>query len=58
MPEKNAKLLICSFCGKNHKEVKKLVAGPAVYICDECIMLCYKIISEEDGRSDNPTDIA
>ncbi|MCK5508752.1 MAG: ATP-dependent Clp protease ATP-binding subunit ClpX, partial [Desulfobacterales bacterium] len=32
--------LFCSFCGKNQKEVTKLIAGPAVYICDECIQLC------------------
>jgi len=39
--------LFCSFCGKNQKEVKKLIAGPAVYICDECIQLCSEIIGEE-----------
>ncbi len=39
--------LFCSFCGKNQKEVKKLIAGPAVYICDECIQLCSEIIEEE-----------
>ncbi|MFP4446963.1 MAG: ATP-dependent Clp protease ATP-binding subunit ClpX, partial [Desulfosudaceae bacterium] len=39
--------LICSFCGKTQKEVKKLIAGPAVYICDECINLCSEIIAEE-----------
>ena len=39
--------LFCSFCGKNQKEVKKLIAGPAVYICDECIQLCGEIIEEE-----------
>jgi ATP-dependent Clp protease ATP-binding subunit ClpX len=44
----------CSFCGKSQKEVKKLIAGPTVYICDECIELCNDIIAEEatrDGRS-------
>ena len=39
--------LVCSFCGKNQKEVKKLIAGPTVYICDECIGLCNDIIAEE-----------
>src|ERR1700746_2136555 len=39
--------LCCSFCGKSQKEVKKLIAGPTVYICDECIGLCNDIIAEE-----------
>ena len=39
--------LICSFCGKSQDEVKKLIAGPTVYICDECIELCNDIIAEE-----------
>ena len=39
--------LFCSFCGKSQGEVKKLIAGPAVYICDECVALCNDIISEE-----------
>ncbi len=42
--------LFCSFCGKNQKEVKKLIAGPAVYICDECIQLCSEIIEEENDK--------
>jgi ATP-dependent Clp protease ATP-binding subunit ClpX len=42
--------LFCSFCGKNQKEVKKLIAGPAVYICDECIQLCSEIIDEETEK--------
>ena len=40
-------LLKCSFCGKSQKQVKKLIAGPGVYICDECIDLCNDIIEEE-----------
>ena len=40
-------LLKCSFCGKSQKQVKKLIAGPGVYICDECIDLCNDIIAEE-----------
>ncbi|XBC44267.1 MAG: ATP-dependent Clp protease ATP-binding subunit ClpX [Buchnera aphidicola (Schlechtendalia peitan)] len=43
----NKTLLFCSFCGKNQKEVKKLIAGPSVYICDECINLCNNIIFKE-----------
>ncbi|NNK84957.1 MAG: ATP-dependent Clp protease ATP-binding subunit ClpX [Desulfobacterales bacterium] len=42
--------LFCSFCGKNQKEVTKLIAGPAVYICDECIQLCSEIIDEETEK--------
>jgi len=41
--------LVCSFCGKSQDEVKKLVAGPAAYICDECIELCKCIVDEEGG---------
>ncbi len=44
--------LFCSFCGKNQKEVQKLIAGPAVYICDECIQLCSEIIEEEKGKDE------
>ncbi len=42
--------LLCSFCGKSQDEVKKLIAGPSVYICDECIQLCNEIIAEEYGE--------
>ena len=58
--------LHCSFCGKGQKEVKKLIAGPNVYICDECIQLCNDIIAEEvekeemlttSGKIPNPRDI-
>ena len=38
------KQLFCSFCGKNQSEVKKLIAGPSVYICDECVALCLSLI--------------
>jgi ATP-dependent Clp protease ATP-binding subunit ClpX len=44
--------LFCSFCGKSQKEVKKLIAGPAVYICDECIQLCREIIEDEGAESE------
>lgn len=43
----DAKLLYCSFCGKNQHEVRKLIAGPSVFICDECVDLCNDIIREE-----------
>ena len=44
------KLLYCSFCGKSQHEVRKLIAGPSVFICDECIELCNDIIREESAR--------
>ena len=44
-------LLKCSFCGKSQKQVKRLIAGPAVYICDECIELCNEIMEEEERTS-------
>ena len=46
--------LSCSFCGKSQKEVRKLIAGPTVYICDECIGLCNDIIAEEIEKDDQP----
>jgi ATP-dependent Clp protease ATP-binding subunit ClpX len=47
----NSDLVKCSFCGKSQKQVKKLIAGPGVYICDECIDLCNDIIEEELAES-------
>jgi ATP-dependent Clp protease ATP-binding subunit ClpX len=44
--------LCCSFCGKSQKEVRKLIAGPSVYICDECVELCNDIVTEEYERED------
>ncbi|PLV61156.1 ClpX C4-type zinc finger protein, partial [Erwinia sp. B116] len=43
----SGKLLYCSFCGKSQHEVRKLIAGPSVYVCDECVELCNDIIREE-----------
>jgi len=43
----SSQALKCSFCGKSQKQVIKLIAGPGVYICDECIELCVEIIEEE-----------
>ncbi len=55
------KLLYCSFCGKSQQEVKKLIAGPSVFICDECIELCNDIIREEalveSGREDGSSEL-
>ena len=45
--ESGDKLLYCSFCGKSQHEVRKLIAGPSVYVCDECVELCNDIIREE-----------
>ena len=45
------KLLYCSFCGKSQHEVRKLIAGPSVFICDECIELCNDIIREEGATA-------
>jgi len=50
--QESADLLKCSFCGKSQKQVKKLIAGGGVYICDECIELCNEIIEEELGAAE------
>lgn len=52
----DGKLLYCSFCGKNQDEVRKLIAGPSVYICDECVDLCNDIIREEVLDADAESD--
>ena len=59
MPSKddNGKLLYCSFCGKSQHEVRKLIAGPSVFICDECVDLCNDIIREEIQDSVNAESI-
>ena len=46
-PTDSNEQLLCSFCGKSQRQVKKLIAGPGVYICDECIDLCNEIIDKE-----------
>lgn len=48
------KQVCCSFCGKGQNEVKRLIAGPGVYICDECIELCYDLVTEETDDFDFP----
>jgi len=51
----SGKLLYCSFCGKSQHEVRKLIAGPSVFVCDECVELCNDIIREEvDEKASNP----
>ncbi|AWF80828.1 ATP-dependent Clp protease ATP-binding subunit ClpX [Microbulbifer sp. A4B17] len=63
--EDSGKLLYCSFCGKSQQEVRKLIAGPSVFICDECVELCTDIIREEvqetaegpEGRLPTPREI-
>ena len=53
--EDNGKLLYCSFCGKSQHEVRKLIAGPSVFVCDECVDLCNDIIREEIQEKDTET---
>ena len=56
--DNDGKLLYCSFCGKSQDEVKKLIAGPSVYVCNECVDLCNDIIRDElaDNESENAPD--
>jgi hypothetical protein len=49
--DETKKPLLCSFCGKSQHEVRKLIAGPTVFICDECVELCMDIIGEENKSS-------
>ena len=51
MSEDNKDTLFCSFCGKSQYEVKKLIAGPAVFICNECVELCIDVIKEEKANT-------
>ena len=56
--QESADLLKCSFCGKSQKQVKKLIAGPGVYICNECIELCNEIIEEELNTGGEATAVS
>ena len=50
-------LTLCSFCGKSHAEVRKLIAGPGVYICDNCVVVCKNVLDKEllgDARKQTP----
>ncbi len=51
----SADLLKCSFCGKSQKQVQQLIAGPGVYICDECVELCNEIIEERLAEAGEET---
>lgn len=53
--DRNKHTLVCSFCNRSQEEVRKLIAGPSVYICDECIELCNDIIAEEVDQEETPT---
>ena len=53
--DETMKNVYCSFCGKPQSSVKKIVAGPGVYICDECIGLCTSILEEEGFLADEET---
>src|SRR5271163_3124254 len=55
--EGRTKMYHCSFCGKSQHEVRKLIAGPSVYVCDECVALCNEIISEQAHDGKNPGDV-
>jgi len=55
---KKRKDLRCSFCGKQREQVEYVIAGPGVYICDECIALCNHIIEVEAKRDKSPSDLA
>jgi ATP-dependent Clp protease ATP-binding subunit ClpX len=57
MVTKETKMLYCSFCGKGQGEVKKLIAGPTVFICNECVALCDDIIKEELKEATKETAI-
>ena len=52
-----ANLTMCSFCGKSHAEVRKLIAGPGVYICDSCITVCKNILDKET-KEESRRDVA
>lgn len=51
-------MLHCSFCGKNQREVRKLIAGPSVHVCDECVLLCTEILNESTNDTKNATEAA
>src|SRR5215469_11604186 len=50
-------ITLCSFCGKSHAEVKKLIAGPGVYICDNCVVLCKNVLDKELAAKKQKTRI-
>lgn len=54
--EKHTHMLSCSFCGKTQEQVRKLIAGPTSYICDECIELCYEIVKQDQSPADTVSE--
>jgi len=50
--------LACSFCGKSQREVRKLIAGPSIYVCDECIKVCNDLIATDVERTMPPPTVA
>jgi len=57
-PDDSGKLLYCSFCAKSQQEVKKLIAGPSVFVCDECVELCNDIIKEEVQERESDSKVS
>ena len=55
-PDASVDAVSCSFCGKSQKDVRKLIAGPGVFICDECVDLCSDIISEDTDDESRPSE--
>lgn len=56
MPKQDEKNIRCSFCGKHQSQVKRIIAGPNAYICNECIELCVSILNDEMKQGKNPVD--
>jgi ATP-dependent protease Clp ATPase subunit len=54
-PKPESKVLYCSFCKKSQHEIEKLIAGPAAFICNECVDLCNEILADEDNTPETPT---
>ncbi|MDD3165121.1 MAG: ATP-dependent Clp protease ATP-binding subunit ClpX, partial [Oscillospiraceae bacterium] len=57
MPKQDEKNLRCSFCGKHHSQVKRIIAGPNAYICNECVELCISILHDEMGVENHPDQL-
>ena len=55
---KSSNLTMCSFCGKSHSEVQKLIAGPGVYICNSCIVVCKSILDKELSEDEGMDSVA
>jgi hypothetical protein len=56
--ESDSRLFRCSFCNKSQKEVRKLIAGPAVYICDECVNICVDVVNRDSHEETSPSEQA